>query len=368
MDNVTDNVIDAHFLNRAETLLNEKLFETENLFRSSFSSLSEAFMENFREICKEVTTLQEAGNFGEIAYIEYTLLRSNTINKNYVAEIRIYGKEWFLCKGQRVVGQFDVSYLFQNLDRLWMKLLEMRKQYIGKVSSLDVSEFIMDAAPKFYAYVISLCRFSILDCTKQNYFKMLKKTPQFSINVGEYMAQTEPIYKENSEKDRLSLLKWFADCHSYEYCFEDFSELDFSNENFTNIDFRYSDLRKTILTNTSFLYANLIGTRFCGAELENAHFSYSILHEADFSGANLRNSKFYYANANWGANDKEKWKRVGFFKVSFRKADLQNANFTGANLIGADFTDAVVDGAKFDLNRKYELDLSPEQMNVVEFR
>jgi len=357
--------MDTHFLNRAETLLTEKLFETEGLFQCGFSSLSEAFKENFQEICREIAALQAAGNLDEIAYIEYTMLRSNIINKNYTAEIRTYGKEWFLCKNQRVVGQFDISDILQNLDKLWTDLLTTRKQYVGKVSSLDISEFIMDATPKFYTYVISLCRFSILDCIEQDYFKVIKKTPQFSINVGEYMAQTEPIYKENSEKDCKSLLKWFAKRHSYVYCFEDFSGLDFSNENFTNIDFRYSDLRNAILTNTSFLYANLIGARFCGAELENANFSYSILHEADFSGANLRKAKFYYSQANWGLLDKDEWKRVGLFKVSFRKANLQNANFTGANLIGADFTDAVMDGAIFDLVRKDELDLSPEQMNVV---
>ena len=357
--------MDTHFLNRAETLLNEKLFETEVLFRKDFSSMSKNFKDNFKEICIEIVSLQEAENLGDIAYIEYTLLRSNIMDKNYTAEIRVYGKEWFMCKNQRVVGQLDISILFQNFDRLWLDLLTMRKQYIGKISSIDVSEFIMDVAPKFYSYVISLCRFSILDCIEQSCFKKLKKTSDFSINVGEYMAQTEPIYKENSEKDRNNLLRWFSENLSYEYCFEDFSRLDFSNENFMNIDFRYSDLRNAELTNSNFMYANLIGARFCGAELENAHFSYSILHEADFSNANLRNAKFRYSMANEGLLDKEVWKRVGFFKVSFRKANLQNADFTGANLIGADFTEAVLDGAKFDLIRQNELDLSPEQMKVV---
>jgi uncharacterized protein YjbI with pentapeptide repeats len=357
--------MDIHFLSRAETMLNEKLFETEVLFCESFSTMSKAFKENFREICSEIAALQETGSLGEIAYIEYTLLRSNIINKNYAVEIRVYGKEWFMCKNQRVAGQLDISFLFQKLDRLWVDLLMMRKQYIGKVSSLDVSEFIMDTVPQFYAYVISLCRFSILDCVKQNYFKVIKKMPQFSINVGEYMAQTTPIYKENFNKDRKSFLKWLSEDFSYEYCFEDFSGLDLSNENFIDIDFRYSDLRNTTLTNTNFMYANLTGARFCGAELENAHFSYSILHETDFCNANLRNAKFCYSKAYEGLLDKEVWKRVGFFKVSFRKANLQNADFTGANLIGADFTEAVLDGAKFDLIRQNELDLSPEQMKVV---
>jgi hypothetical protein len=290
------------------------------------------------------------------------------MDKNYIAEIRVYGKEWFMCNNQCAVGQFDISFLFQTLDRLWVDLLAMRKQYIGKVSALDVSEFIMDAVPKFYSYVISLCRYSVLDCVEQNYFKVIRKTPQFSINVGEYMAQTEPIYKENTEKDRKKLLRWFEKRIRYEYCFEDFSGLDFSNENFMDIDFRYSDLSNTKLIDANFIYADLIGTRFCGADLANAFLNYSILHEADFSNANLQNAKFNYATANEGIPDKQEWNRVGFFKVSFRKANLQNADFTSSNLIGADFTGAVMDGAKFDLCRQNELDLSQEQIKVIVFK
>jgi len=191
--------------------------------------------------------------------------------------------------------------------------------------------------------------------------------PQFSINVGDYMAQTEPIYKENSEKDRKSILRWFAKKLRYEYCFEDFSGLDFSDESLLDLNLRYSDFRNAILTNAKFMYTNLAGARFCGAEMENAHLSYSILHETDFSSANLRNAKFYNSKAKLGTLNSKEWKRVGFFNVSFRKADLLNADFTGAALIGADFTEAIMDGARFDLIRKNELDLSPEQAKVVVF-
>jgi hypothetical protein len=360
--------MNEHYLRRAEIMLNQKLFKTEGLFFDNFLSLSRAFKENFRKICIEISELQKADHLDGISYIEYTLLRTNTINKDYAAEIRVYGEEWYLCKNQHIIDRFDISFLLQNFDMLWTELLVMSKQYVGKVSSLDISGFMMDAVSKFYAYVISLCRFSILECIEQGYFRAIKKTTPFSINIGEYMAKTETIYKEDSNKDSKKLLEWFADRLCYEYCFEDFSGLDFSNEDFFDIDLRYSDLRNTQLANTDFTYANLIGARFCGADLENADFTKSIIYEADFSCANLQNAKFNYSEANWGIPDKEEWKHPGFFKVSFRNVNLQNADFTGANLIGADFTEAVMDGVKFDLSMKNELDLSPEQMGVVVFK
>ena len=359
--------INTQFLQQAEALLNEKLFKTEELFRREFLSLSTEFKESFNQMCSSIVGLQESGHLDEVAYVEYTLLCTNIINKIYIAEIFVYGEKWYFCNNQRTVGQFDISMLFRYFDELWTELLMLRKRFVGKVSSLDVSGFMMDSASKFYAYVISLCRFSIYESVEDGIFKSIKRTPRFQISLGEYMAHTEVVYKENLEKDKLECLKWFDDRLAYEYCFEDFSGLDFSNEYLASIDLRYSDLRNTVLTNVNFSNSNLIGVRFCGADLEGVDFSNSILYEADFIGANLQNAKFSYAHANFGLPNYEDWKHVGFFGVNFRKADLRGADLSNANFAGADFTDAMVDGAKFDLIKKNGLNLSQEQLNVVVF-
>jgi len=308
------------FTQQAQTLLNEKLFQTEDLFHGEFSRLSAQFRENFEQVCKEIAKLQKDGIFGDAAYIEYTMLRTNLINKEYAADVCIYGEDWYLCKKQRAVGQLDISVLFQYFDELWQELLSVRKQYTGKVSAQEVTEFMMlEAAPKFYAYVTKLCRFSILECVEKDYFKAIKKSPKFEINSGEYMAQTEAVYKENTEKDRDKILLWFADRLKFEYCFEDFSGLDFSGENLSEIDCRYSDFRNAVLKNVDFTDANLTCARFCGADLENADFSYALLYEADFSGANLKNAKFdnAFTEAESWEDDRDKWVRPGFMAANF---------------------------------------------------
>jgi len=316
------------FTNQAQTKLNEKLFKTEASFPGEFPRLSAGFKENFRQVCEKIAELDD------IAYIEYTLLRTSIINKNYTAEVRVYGEDWYFCKNQQAVGEFDVSFLFKHFDDLWGELIDMRKQFTGKVSAADVKEFMMDAAPKFYAYVISLCRFSILDCVERDYFKALKKSPKFEINVGEYMAQTQVVYKENAEKNRGEILEWFADRLNFAYCFEDFSGLDLSGENLSEIDLRYADLRNCELKDVNFIGSNLTGARFCGANLENADFSYSNLYEADFSGANLQNAKFNHVMADSGMFGEVEWQRPGYFGVSFKNADLRGTDFTNANFGG----------------------------------
>ncbi|MCL2815999.1 MAG: pentapeptide repeat-containing protein [Oscillospiraceae bacterium] len=313
--------MDERFTERANALLNERLFKTEDLFLGEFSCLSAEFKKNFAQICGEIAKLQENGDFGDVAYIGYTMLRTNLINKEYATEVCIYGENWYLCKNQRAVGQFDISVLFRYFDELWQELIAVRKQYIGKVSAQEVTAFIMqEAAPKFYSYVTVLCRFSILECVGQNYFGAIKKTPRFQINSGEYMARTESVYKENTQKNRDEILSWFDDRLDYEYCFEDFSGLDFSNENLAKIDCRYADFRNADLKNVNFNYANLIGARFCGADLENADFSYALLYEADFSGANLKNAKLENAFVKFENQEKDVWKRPGFMAVNFTGA------------------------------------------------
>jgi len=339
--------MNEQFLQYAQNLLSEKLFKTEELFLGGFSRLSAEFTANFQQTCEKISALQKDGGFDDAAYIEYTLLRTNIINRNYTAEVRVYGKDRYLCKRQRAVGEFDVSFLFKHFGELWDELIESRRQYAGKVSAVDVKAFMMDAAPKFYSYIAALCRFSILGCVERDYFKAIKKSPRFEINAGEYMARTQPAYKENAEKDRVDILIWFADRLDSKYCYEDFSGLDFSGEDFSGLDLRYADLRNAVLNHINFAGANLIGARFCGASLENADFSGAKLHEADFSGANLQKAKFNNAAANGGlilTNEKE-WQSPGYFGVSFKNSDLRGADFTGAEFKGADFTGALTGGA-----------------------
>ena len=315
-----------HFTERANALLNEKLFKTEDMFLGEFPRLQKQFRENFAQVCEEIIKLQKNEDFGDVAYIGYTMLRTNLINKEYVSEVCIYGENWYLGKNQRAVGRLDIAVLFKYFDELWQELIAVRKNYVGKVSAQEVTAFIMqEAAPKFYSYVTVLGRFSILDCIGQNYFGEIKKSPRFEINSGEYMAQTEAVYKENTEKDRAEILSWFADRLEYEYCFEDFSGLDFSGEDFERIDCRYADFRNAVLKDTDFTYANLIGARFCGADLENADFSYALIYEADFSGANLKNANLEHALSVDSENKKEdqkeaEWKRPRFMPVNFTGA------------------------------------------------
>ena len=97
-----------------------------------------------------------------------------------------------------------------------------RKQFAGTVSTQKVKSFLLSCANSFYSYIIACFRFSILPCIEKEPFLSVKRADRFEINVGEYMAYTEAIYKENRLRTSEDSLLWFAQRQEFDYTFEDF--------------------------------------------------------------------------------------------------------------------------------------------------
>ena len=345
------------FMNRANILRNEYLLKAEKLFVAQKNGWLAAFIEHFQKVCTKIVTLQNENSLSVISYLEYNMLYSNFINRQYTAEVWVYGERQYLDKEQHMIGEYNASFLFGYFDELWDKLLSERKRYVGTVKSREITSFMIEALPSFYSYLASIARLAIVELVCKSPFADIIKNDRFRVNVGEYMAKTEPVFTENKNKNACKLAKWFDDQLDNEYIFGDYSGLDFSGKIYDYIDFRYARFQDSVLNNTILVGSTLIGANFRNSAIENGRLDYCAIYEADFSYANLKNASLIGVTAKAGLPDDTKWKYVGFLPVSFRDADLTGANFTGANLTGADFTgailadvdftDAVLDGAIF---------------------
>lgn len=346
------------FINTAIALRNESLLKTEALFATQRQAWFAAFSEHFQLICADIVKLQAESFLPAISYMDYTMLYTNFINRRYVAEVWVYGDEWYCDKNQRMAGEYDLSFLFVCFNELWDRLLSERKRYVGKVTAQEVTAFMMRALPDFFSYLINIARFAITDSVDKNPFADIKKNDVFRINTGDYMAGTEPVFTVKKVKNADTLAEWFSERLENEYTFEDYSCLDFSGRSFTFTEFRYSQFRHSRLNNASLEGSALIGASFYRARMENCRLDNCSVYEADFSYATLKNASFAFARGRAGLPNEKEWKHVGFLPVSFRRADLTGASFkhadltgadfTGAVLTGADFTGAVLDGAVFD--------------------
>jgi len=344
----------------------QKLFEMEEQYQHHLTEYVLPFQKHFQEVCENISKLQRSGILGEISYLEFTLLYTNLLQKKDAAEVRVYNDNWYFDSGQHIVGNFDFSYLFIKYRELWKELFSARKRFSGAVASHEIKSFLLSCAYSFYRYVIAVCRFSILSCIESEPFRAVQRADEFEINIGEYMAYTETIYKENRKRKANDALDWFSSRLEFEYAFEDFTELDFSGASLSEIDLRYADLRRSKLVGTDFCGSMLLGTRFCHADMAGANLRYCLIHEADFTGANLAHACFTSAKSSAGIpSGQTEWKIPGYRQVSFRHANLTNADFHKANIQEADFTGAVMDGALFQLKQADRLGLSAEQRRQI---
>lgn len=337
----------SDFVNISKNMSNESLLKTETLFVTKKKSWFEAFASHFQSICADIVKLQNESTLPAISYMEYSLLYTNFINRKYIAEVLVYGDRRYLDKKQRIIGEYDISFLFIYFDELWNELLSTRKRYLGKVTASEIKSIMLKSLPFFYSYLVSIARFAIKDCINKKPFVDINKNDLFRVKVGDYMANAEIIYSESKYKDATTLAKWFLEKLENEYTFEDFSDLDFSGYTFDSTEFCFSQFRGSNLNSVSLESSVLIGANFCMASMENCCLENCSINEADFSFALLRNASFYNSNGQAGLANRAKWQRVRFLPVNFSYADLTNVDFRWSKLQEADFTGSILSGASF---------------------
>ena len=335
------------FIELSTTLRNDYLLKTEALFADQQQLWFTAFTKHFQSICAEIVQLQNESSLQAISRIEYNMLYTNFVDRRYVAEVWVYGDMLYLDESQRMIGEYDISFLFVYFSELWDKLLSARKRYVGKVAAQEVASFMLQTLPDFYSYLANIARRAIVELFDKQPFTDIIKNGAFKISVGDYMAYTTPVYIESKNKDIKVLHKHLKKRLEIGYTFQDYSGLDYSGCSFTYTDFSYSQFRHSRLINMSIEGSILIGASFYKAHMENCCLNNCSIYETDFTHTILRNASFINARGRAGLPNDKEWRHVGFLPVCFRHADLTNADFTGANLTGADFTDAILDGVDF---------------------
>jgi len=335
------------FQARAEIKRNEYLLETEELFVANKDRWLADFAVHFQDICNQIQKSQADSVLSAISYLEYTMLYTNFLNRRYIADIFVYGDKSYLDRDQRFIGSYDISFLFVFFDQLWDALITLRRRYPGLVPAPEITAFMMETLPDFYSYLANIARLAIGEYLDKSPFAKIAKNEEFMINVGDYMAKTEPVYCAKKTKNADELAVWFSEQLADKYIFGDYSGLDFSEKSFVYTDFRYSRFQDSKLNKANLEGSALIGANFRNALMEECRLDNCSINEADFSHASLKNASFKNAWAKVGLMDEKKWRFVGFLPVIFRNADLTGADFSGANLKGADFSGARLTDANF---------------------
>ena len=112
-------LIHKDFIYKSNKLLNESLLKTEQFLLNKRQEQSFAFIKHFQMILEKIAKLQDlqdSSHISAIRNIEYTMLYSNFINRQYTAEVWVYGEEWYADRKQLMLGEYDISELFIYFD------------------------------------------------------------------------------------------------------------------------------------------------------------------------------------------------------------------------------------------------------------
>jgi len=382
--------------------------------------LTEAFVENFRTLCKKIKEMQKEGRKGKIAYITYSFNIHNLQKESRDYVVQAYGNEWFLEEGEECKISYNVGWLYDFLDDFYGKLFEISKKYMGNINASDMDQVWKKGVIHCDVKLLNFTKRAIKEAIKTEEFKALDKEEVLEIRLGQEKGYNEIIYKMDTRvKDSKKMKEWLESGEkNYSYSVlqnldlsggiykgitcnnTDFSGSNLSNSNFEGASLIESVFVKSIINGVNFYRSSLPETDFSDTVLENsdlqeAGLRLAILARAQFINCNLNNAKLYSSdlsyctfknsfltntkfyetnleNADLSGNN---FMGAVFFRTKLIGADLSNADLTGTEFINIDFTTFKFDNAKFANNKVkeikvyekdlYRLNLSEEQLEEV---
>jgi uncharacterized protein YjbI with pentapeptide repeats len=382
--------------------------------------LTEAFVENFRTLCKKIKEMQKEGRKGKIAYITYSFNIHNLQKESRDYVVQAYGNEWFLEEGEECKISYNVGWLYDFLDDFYGKLFEISKKYMGNINASDMDQVWKKGVIHCDVKLLNFTKRAIKEAVKTEEFKALDKEEVLEIRLGQEKGYNEIIYKMDTRvKDSKKMKEWLESGEK-NYSYSVLQNLDLSGGNYKGITCNNTDFSGSNLSNSNFEDASLIesvfvksiinGVNFKKSRLSKTDFSDTVLENSDLQEAGLRlailaraqfincnlnnaklyssdlsyctfknsfltNTKFYETNLENADLSGNNFMGAVFFRTKLIGADLSNADLTGTEFINIDFTTFKFDNAKFANNKVkeikvyekdlYRLNLSEEQLEEV---
>jgi uncharacterized protein YjbI with pentapeptide repeats len=367
----------SHFMdNYALEYSRQKIMELERCFSEQFDNYIAEFLESFREICRNIQTMQRHNQKGKIACITYSMLRTAIVNRKPVYLIEAFNKDWYLdfveCQ-----ARYRAEWAFGYLQQLETELEAKLKLYLGQINSARLQSYLLQEAAKYHQYVIRLARYAIDQAVRLPEFQTIARGEQFAVRVGEYLDASAIVYKEDrSLKDLDAVKAWFDEKKDLAAAYGILNGLDLAGGDYWGIDLQYTDLRGSDLSRSYLPYSALTGAKFNRSSLMESDLSSAWIFEADFSEADLRGADLSGVVGAAGIEAEEEWLVPGYRPVNFQRANLKNVSFkaaklrgalfNGANLTNVNFEGADLEGAVFakENNERINLDEAQRQRIV----
>ncbi len=352
------------FRNEYIEINNRALLGANAYYFSHLEELTSLFGQGLEAACRRVREMQDCG-YGEITYMEVTMLRTRLLMQDYRIPIMVYGTKWYADPQQAQAGEVCGDEIFRYYHEMMKETESLVKKYRAKLPKRMLQNCQSLSAANFWKYAEMACRRAVMGFSTQG----MQISDMFCVRACEYMGYGRVCRRFTPEMERDERKKWFDKKEEESYRFRDYRGLDFSGWDFGGLDLSGCDFRGCILDGCHFEEANLDGAWFCDSSMKEASLAGAWVPGARFDGANLEKAVLTGAHSVCMINDST-WTRPDCEWASFGGCVLREADLTFSAMEGADFRGADLDGAVLNEIHKeyYELDdRQREQAHFLNF-
>lgn len=285
--------------------------------KGHFEQLEARFVDCFSRYCDKIYQMQQQGGKGAIAYIHFSVLRTNILLKKHEIRLDAYDENWYMdsveCSGCYPVGEF-YSYLEEYGDMVE----ELRSKSMGKVSLAQAQERVFAESNLYLFFVAELIRVGMRKAIWTEGYERMVKAPCFMVCIGGFMDRFDILYKEDhTVKDSKEVKRYLQSRDRTLFTYEINENLDLSKGNYEELEFQYSSFSGCDFTRSSWDKSRLLFCNFQKTILKDTNMKGMKIFDTDFSGATLEH-------------------------VSFSGAKLKHISFAGATLSHVDFSNALL--------------------------
>ena len=166
-----------------------------------------------------------------VCFLYFSLLKSDTINRNYRVQLHGLDMSWYMDK-EPVEVYVDVKELLTPLDELWNELVCANQGYGVSVNEYDIQNLLFDELTIMDNMICQVLRYRLRDWEKKGIFEPVTRSPYWVLRWGEYrdqteiLVQTDRVEKEFGTQNIMALVVPKGDTASEKAVLKELSGLD----------------------------------------------------------------------------------------------------------------------------------------------
>lgn len=321
--------------------LNQKSTELLNqldlYIKSHLDELTGQLSDCISKYGESIYEMQQTGKKGAIAYLQFSMLRTNILLNKHELRLDAYDENWYLDMVE-CSSSYEVNEILTSLTKFADMVEALRKESAASMTLRETQSRIFEESQKYLIFLAELIRVGMQKVIQTEGYQKIIKAPIFIVCIGGLLDRVDILYKEDTTtKDAKEVRRYLQSKEQTLFSHEIYEKLDLSKGNYEGIRFLYSSFAGSDFTESSWNKSQLLFSDFSKCILKNTKMAQTQLFDVNFSGAVLEHVSFTGAKLS---------------QVSFEGATLSNVDFEGALLLEeVNFTNVILKDTKIPESR-----------------